>query len=77
MERVRAAIQRLARETDGQDLLEYGLLACLIAVVVLAGISAVTAEDVQRVAQDLIREDKLRLAVIGPFDDPDRFDQLI
>ncbi len=41
MERVRAAIQRLARETDGQDLLEYGLLACLIAVVVLAGISAV------------------------------------
>ena len=44
---------------------------------VLAGISAVTAEDVQRVAQDLIREDKLRLAVIGPFDDPDRFDKLI
>jgi predicted Zn-dependent peptidase len=44
---------------------------------VLAGISAVTAEDVQRVAQDLIREDKLRLAVIGPFDDADRFDALI
>ena len=44
---------------------------------VLAGVSAVTAEDVQRVAQDLIAEDRLRLAVIGPFDDPDRFDALI
>ena len=44
---------------------------------VLAGISAVTAEDVQRVAQDLIAEDKLRLAVIGPFDDPERFEKLL
>ncbi len=44
---------------------------------VLAGISAVTVEDVQRVAQDVIADDKLRLAVIGPFDDPDRFDKLI
>jgi predicted Zn-dependent peptidase len=43
---------------------------------VLAGISAVTAEDVQRVAQDIIAEEKLRLAVIGPFDDPDRFEKL-
>jgi Flp pilus assembly pilin Flp len=41
MERVREAIQRLACRTDGQDLLEYGLLACLIAVVVIAGITAV------------------------------------
>jgi Flp pilus assembly pilin Flp len=39
MERVRDGIQRLARDTDGQDLLEYGLLACLIAVVAIAGIS--------------------------------------
>ncbi|HLX19742.1 MAG TPA: pitrilysin family protein [Gaiellaceae bacterium] len=44
---------------------------------VLAGITAVTVEDVQRVAQDVIGEDKLRLAVIGPFDDADRFDALI
>ena len=36
-----------------------------------------TAEDVQRVAQDLIANDKLQLAVIGPFDDPDRFLQLL
>jgi len=44
---------------------------------VLAGISAVTAEDVQRVAQDLIGDDRLRLAVIGPFDDPARFETLL
>ena len=41
MGRVRVAIQRLARETDGQDLLEYGLLAALIALVVIAGVTAV------------------------------------
>jgi predicted Zn-dependent peptidase len=44
---------------------------------VLAGISAVTAEDVQRVAQDIIRDDRLRLAVIGPFDDASRFEPLL
>src|SRR5436305_2406824 len=44
---------------------------------VLAGISAVTAEDVQRVAQDLLADDKLRLAVIGPFDDAARFEKLL
>ena len=41
-------------------------------------LDAVTAEDVQRVAQDLIaRQDALHLAVIGPFDDPDRFRALL
>jgi predicted Zn-dependent peptidase len=44
---------------------------------VLAGVEAVTAEDVQRVAQDLIADDALRLAVIGPFEDADRFEQLL
>ncbi len=44
---------------------------------VLAGLDAVTAEDVQRVAQDLIADDRLRLALIGPFDDPDRFEALL
>ena len=39
----------------------------------LAKLDAVTAEDVQRVAQDLIANDKLHLAVIGPFDDDERF----
>jgi predicted Zn-dependent peptidase len=44
---------------------------------VLAGVEAVTAEDVQRVAQELIDDRALRLAVIGPFDDADRFEQLL
>jgi predicted Zn-dependent peptidase len=44
---------------------------------VLAGIEAVTAEDVQRLAQDLIDDSALRLAVIGPFEDPDRFETLL
>jgi predicted Zn-dependent peptidase len=44
---------------------------------VLAGIEAVTAEDVQRIAQELIDDRALRLAVIGPFDDAERFEKLI
>ena len=43
---------------------------------VLAGVDGVTAEDVQRVAQDLIDERAFRLAVIGPFDDAERFERL-
>jgi predicted Zn-dependent peptidase len=43
---------------------------------VLAGIDAVTAEDVQRVATDILGG-RLYLAVIGPFDDPGRFEQLV
>ena len=44
---------------------------------VLAGIDAVTADDVTRVAQDLISDSRLRLALIGPFDDAERFEQLL
>jgi predicted Zn-dependent peptidase len=44
---------------------------------VLAGVDAVTAEDVQRVAQDVIAGERLRLAVIGPFDDAERFEKLL
>jgi predicted Zn-dependent peptidase len=44
---------------------------------VLDGLTAVTVEDVQRVAQDLISDEKLRLALIGPFDDPERFEKLL
>ena len=43
----------------------------------LAGLDAVTAEDVQRVAQDVIATQGMRLAVIGPFDDPARFEKLL
>jgi predicted Zn-dependent peptidase len=43
---------------------------------VLAGLDAVTAEDIQRVAQDILGK-RLHLAVIGPFDEPERFEQLL
>ena len=44
---------------------------------VLAELDKVTAEDVQRVAQDVIDGRGLNLAVIGPFDDAERFEQLL
>jgi len=44
---------------------------------VLAALDAVTAEDVQRVARDVIAADALKLAVIGPFDDAQRFEKLL
>ena len=36
---------------------------------VIAGVEAVTADDIQRVAQELIRADEALLAVVGPFTD--------
>jgi predicted Zn-dependent peptidase len=44
---------------------------------VLAGLDAVTVEDVQRVAQDVIGGKGLNLALIGPFEDSDRFEKLL
>ena len=44
---------------------------------VLAGLDAVTADDVARVAKDLLAPDKLRLAAIGPLDDEARFEKLL
>jgi predicted Zn-dependent peptidase len=44
---------------------------------VLAGLDAVKLEDVQRVAQDVIRDERLNLALIGPFDEPERFERLL
>ena len=44
---------------------------------VLAGIDAVTVEEVQRVAQDVIGNNGLNLAVIGPFDDAERFEKIL
>jgi Flp pilus assembly pilin Flp len=41
MARVLAAVCHLVRRDDGQDLIEYGLLAVLIAVLVVATISTV------------------------------------
>jgi len=44
---------------------------------VLAAIDAVTAEDVQRVAQEVLGSNAPRLALIGPFEDADRFEKLL
>jgi predicted Zn-dependent peptidase len=44
---------------------------------VLAGLDAVTGEDVARVAGELVAGDRLRLALIGPFDDSAHFDALL
>jgi predicted Zn-dependent peptidase len=44
---------------------------------VVRGLDAVTTEDVARVASELIAPDRLRLAVIGPFDDASRFEPLL
>ena len=43
---------------------------------VLAGLDAVTADDIQRVAGEILGGN-LRLALIGPFDDPARFEKLL
>jgi len=39
----------------------------------LGALDSVTVEDVQRVGRDLIERNRMNLAVIGPFDDEDRF----
>jgi predicted Zn-dependent peptidase len=44
---------------------------------VLKGLDAVTSDDVARVASELITSDRMRLAVIGPFDDASRFEPLL
>jgi len=44
---------------------------------VLAGLDAVTAEDVQRVASDVIASHGLNLALIGPFEDAAPFEALL
>jgi predicted Zn-dependent peptidase len=44
---------------------------------VVRGLDAVTSDDVARVASELIASDRLRLAVIGPFDDASRFEALL
>ena len=43
---------------------------------VLAALDAVTAEDIQRVAGEVL-ESGFHLAVIGPFDDAERFERLV
>ena len=44
---------------------------------VLRALDAVTSDDVARVASELLTSERLRLAVIGPFDDVSRFEPLL
>jgi predicted Zn-dependent peptidase len=44
---------------------------------IVRGLDAVTSDDVARVAGELITSKRLRLAVIGPFDDAARFEALL
>jgi predicted Zn-dependent peptidase len=44
---------------------------------ILAQIDKVTVEEVQRVARDVIEQRGMNLAVIGPFDDAERFEKLL
>ena len=44
---------------------------------VLRQLDLVTAEDVERVARDLFEGQRLYLALVGPFDDPERFENLL
>ncbi|MBI5754719.1 insulinase family protein, partial [Candidatus Peregrinibacteria bacterium] len=41
---------------------------------IIAGIDKVSASDVMRVAKDLFTEDRLRMALIGPYEDKQRFE---
>lgn len=54
MNRVLPGIGRLVVDDEGQDLLEYGLLAVLIAVVVMAGVTAV-GQKIQTVFWEVIQ----------------------
>ena len=67
------AIQGLRAEGKSQRLLE----ASLIADEVVADLESVTPDDLVRVAHDLIQDDRLRLAVVGPFDDTGPFEQAL
>jgi predicted Zn-dependent peptidase len=44
---------------------------------VLAAIEAVTAEDVQRLAREVMVDEGVNFALVGPFDDEDRFLKLL
>ena len=44
---------------------------------IVAELDKVTGDDVARVATDVIERRAFNLAVIGPFDDPERFEQLL
>jgi len=58
----------------GQELIENRILTLEEK---FAKIEAVTANDIQRVAKDIFRPEKLNLALIGPFEDKKKFEKLL
>jgi predicted Zn-dependent peptidase len=68
---------------DPRSIVSFGLRATILEgepreiPEVLAGLDAVTADDVGRVAETLLAPEKLRFAAIGPFDDEARFAALL
>ncbi|MBP64317.1 MAG: peptidase M16 [Chloroflexi bacterium] len=44
---------------------------------VIANISAVTKEDIKRAANRVVKPENLVLAVVGPFDDPNHFEDML
>jgi predicted Zn-dependent peptidase len=66
-----------------QGLISFGLRREVIEggavdpVEVLAGLDAVSLEDIKRVAGEIIGERALHLALIGPFEDSERFERLL
>lgn len=57
-----------------QELLENKILTL---DEIFAKIEAVTANDIQRVAKDIFKPEKLNLALIGPFKDKAKFERLL
>jgi predicted Zn-dependent peptidase len=58
----------------GQELLEHKILT---PEEQLAKIDAITVEDIQKLAKDIFRPEKLNLALIGPFKNKERFNKLL
>lgn len=72
----------LSMEDSQTVALSYGLKYLLDGKIktldeVIAKISAVSMEDVERVSQRLIQPEQLRFAMIGPFEDGQRFEALL
>ena len=44
---------------------------------IMAEIDKVTMEDIARVSQDIFKPEKMKLAIIGPFEDKERFEKLL
>ena len=66
-------------ETLGQLLARHELLYGEVKTFkdISALIDAVTVEDLKRVAETLFTNDALYLAVIGPYEDKERFEKLL